>query len=199
MASPVRMRDVRLWLGLVLVAVGMLAGWRILATHDDTVTAWRATRDLSAGSALHDVEPVQVPRSLAVGLLSIAPDPADITRWPVPAGSLLSVAAVDDAATPLVATRAVSLAVDPRHLPVGLSAGDRVDVWSSDTEGARPPVLVLASAQVRDLAQDTGGLSGDAAVLLDVPRDRVGDVVAAAHSGALDLVAVPLQDQGARS
>lgn len=45
-------RDPRLWIGVVLVTVSVVAGARLLAAADDTVTVWAVVDDLGAGSAI---------------------------------------------------------------------------------------------------------------------------------------------------
>ncbi|MHB1164798.1 MAG: CpaB family protein [Candidatus Nanopelagicales bacterium] len=184
-----RWGDVRLWLGLLLVAASMLVGARLMAAGDDTVTVLRATRDLSVGARLDGLVPVRLPRDAAQPYLG---QPVDgVLRWPVLAGELVPRSAV--ATSPPEPTRQVTVPVDPLHAPPGLRPGDRVDVWSSPrgpADAAGPPVLVLASVPVASASSEQG-LGGEVGVVLDVPVDDVAGIVAASRSGVVDLVAVP--------
>src|SRR5687768_11311810 len=45
-------RDPRLWVGILIVAVSVVAGARLLAAADDTVTVWTAVRDMGAGDTV---------------------------------------------------------------------------------------------------------------------------------------------------
>ena len=60
-----RLGDLRLWLGLVLVAGSMLVGARLMGADDDTVVVLRATRDLAVGAGLDGLAPVRVSRAAA--------------------------------------------------------------------------------------------------------------------------------------
>lgn len=190
-----RVIDVRLLAGLALVAVSAVAGAMLLGRDQDTVTVWRATRDLSIGSALLDAEPVAIPRSsVSDQYLGPADGEVGTLARPVSAGELVPRSAVAAGAQrPL---RQVTVPVDPLHAPPGLLPGDAVDVWASGGEAsATPPQLVLAGVTVADVADDDTGLSGRLGVVLSVPEDAVAEVVAATRAGELDLVAVPIDSQ----
>ncbi len=88
------------------------------------------------------------------------------------------------------------------HAPAGLQSGDVVDVWSTprDAVGAvdattSTPRLVLAEVTVATATVDDIGIGGEVGVVLDVPLDRVSDLVAAVRAGVTDLVAVPISGQ----
>lgn len=183
-----RWSDTRLWLGVVLIAVSVLIGSRVMATSEQTTTAWRATRDLAPGAA-PAVEPVTV----ALGVLSDAyasgsVPPVGRMRVAVPAGTLLPADAV--IVDPEPEHRLVTVGVEPLHAPVGLAAGDVVDVWASaaDTGAAR---LVRSAVLVHEVAAELDGASGRLAIVLEVPPTDVGALVGAGHGSVLDLVLVP--------
>lgn len=185
-----RMRDLRLWLGLALIVVSMIAGSRILSSGDDTVQVWQATRDLQAGAVPTDLTPVWVNRDVARA--AYVPVPTRVVgtlRWPIVAGQLLPAASLTTAAGPDV--RAVAVPVEAARLP-HLDSGDRVDVWTTDTQAHTPSRLVISEVLVSEVSTDTSGVASDITVLLMVPTDRVGDVVAATRSGAVDLTSVPV-------
>src|SRR6478736_5540715 len=45
-------RDPRLWVGVLIVAVSVVAGARVLAAADDTVAVWAVAADAGPGAAL---------------------------------------------------------------------------------------------------------------------------------------------------
>jgi hypothetical protein len=117
-------------------------------------------------------------------------------RWPIEAGGLIPLAALDD--RPRATTRHVTVPVDPLHAPAALQVGDIVDVWSmprpdalAGAVGGLEPVLVLPAAAVAAVAEDALGLGGEMGVVLEVPVAIVPSVVAATRTGVVDLVAVP--------
>jgi hypothetical protein len=197
-----RLGDLRLWAGVVLLAVCALVGFAWVGGDDDTVTVWRAARDLGAGSAPTDLEAVQVASEVAAaGYLRPSDDLDGRLRWPVAAGELLPAGSL---AVPTTAAdmRQVTVPVDPLHAPVGLVAGDVVDAWvtpRSDTASAVDAGLVLGGAIVSAVSTDALGLGGELGIVLEVPAEDVPRIVAAARGGVLDLVAVPQGSQEATS
>jgi len=185
-----RIRDLRLWLGLSFIVVSMIVGARMVSSGHDTVQVWQATRDLQAGAEPADLVPVSVSQDVARETYALAAEPVTGTlRWPLTAGQLVPLSAITLDSDPDV--RAVAVPVDSRHLP-RLQQGDRVDVWTTDTQERTPPRLVLTHVLVSGVDTDTSGIASDLTVMLQVPTNDVGDVVAASRSGAVDLVAVPI-------
>jgi hypothetical protein len=127
-------RDPRLVVGVVIVAVSVLLGARLLASADDTVAVWSVAADLPAGSVLSAADLEQV--HLRFGTPEVAGRylPADtalpagsvLTREVV-AGELLPRAAVGSGEQPDLAE--VPLAVAAEAVPTTLRAGEVVDVW----------------------------------------------------------------------
>jgi hypothetical protein len=178
-----------------------VVGAATLSRGGESVVVLRAVTDLSAGTQAFDVEPVSVPPSVAEAGYAT---PADLgaapqtLRWPVPAGQLLPLAAL--ANEPRHDRRLVTVPLDPIRAPVGLAAGDLVDVWttaeSSAETAAAVPSLVLSRVAVADLSTDGSAVSGDLGVVLDVEASEVGALVTAARSGVIDLAAIPVTAQG---
>lgn len=194
-------RDPRLWSGLALITVSVVAGALLLHSGDETVPVWRATRDLSVGARPGSdptaLELVQVSRAIA-GDRYAGRELGSLTRlrWPVSAGELIPVTALSEGTTQ---TRLVTVPVDPLHAPAGLAPGERVDAWSMADgmpDSAAEATLVLPGALVVDIATEVG-ITGDWGVVLEVPEGMAGDLVAATRAGAIDLVAVPLSGQAA--
>lgn len=193
-----RVGDLRLWAGVALLAVSAVAGFAWVGGGDDTVTVWRATRDLGAGAAATDLEPIRVaPGVAAAGYLGPADDLAGRLRWPVAAGELLPAGSL--APSRADDMRQVTVPVDPLHAPVGLVAGDVVDAWvtpRADTTSTVDAGLVLGSLTVAAVSAEAAGLGGELGIVLEVPAVDVARIVAAARGGVLDLVAVPQASQG---
>lgn len=192
-----RVADVRLWLGVALVIGSVVAGARLLAPDDSGVPVLRAQRDLPAGSVPTDLAVAVVPREIAGAYLSAgswAAASSGVLRWPVRAGELVPSAAMVPASTEPM--RVVGVPVETAALPLGLHAGDIVDVWGTPEDG-RPPRLVLAAARVGATPAEGAGLSGTVAVQLSVPAADVASVVAAARQGWVDLVVVPAESPDA--
>ncbi len=200
-----RVVDARLWLGIGLVVISMVVGAKVVTAGDDTVTVWRAGRDLSVGSVPGGLEPVVVARS-AVTDQYLSADENSATAGlvlsrPVPAGEMLPRSALVPVGSG--ALRQVTVAVDPLHAPGDLQAGDLVDVWATKREaadaGPARPERVLSAVSVGGRLADGIGVGGEIGIVIEVPESDVGALVAAARSGVLDLVAVPVGSQQAWS
>ena len=187
-SRPPGWRNPRLLLGLVLVAVSVVVGARLMATADDTVPVWALTRDLPAGAtvAASDLESrnVRFPDgATADGYLSAGdqvPSGARLARA-VSAGELLPRAALTRDDGPALVEVPLSVASD--DLPATVRQGSHVDVWVtpkvSAVEGARPTaakvlddVVVVAVPGVTDrLAPQT-----TRQVIVGVPEARAGQI-----------------------
>ena len=195
----VRWRDLRLWVGLAIMVTAMFAGAFVLSRGDKTTTVWRASSDSSIGS-LPIATPVTVMLGEAQDQYILATEPLiGRLRLPVAAGDLIARGALGFA--PMLNARLVTIPVDPLHAPVNLATGDVVDIWSTPAEvvgGAAPqPVLVRPGVSVAEVAADSVGVGGEIAVVVEVPESAVDPLVAAARSGLIDLVAVPITSQRA--
>lgn len=180
---------------MVLVVGAVVLGGRLLASDDDTVVAFRATRDLLVGSRPTDLEPVRVSREVAADRYVLAsPDDGLVLLTPVRAGELVPVASLG--AVDVADRRTVTVPVDPLHAPPAIQPGDRVDVWASPRPNETgEPTLVLADVSVADVSMDDLGLRGEVAVVLSIPAEEVASVVAASRTAVIDLVAVPIGSQ----
>lgn len=207
--SGVHWRDLRMWAGLALVLVSVLVGALIVGGQGQTATVWQARESLSAGHPLtsDDLVTRVVPVDVAgLGYLPATAPPSGVLAHSLTAGQLVPVAAI--AAPDQVPLREVTVAVDPERAPIGLAAGERVDVWVTPHDdgdamaleegvGAMPPAVrltsqALASARVVDVSDGTTGLGGKRAVALELPEANVADFMAALHASDVDLVRVPM-------
>jgi Flp pilus assembly protein CpaB len=200
---PRRWLDLRTVLGIVLLLGSMVGGARLFAAASHETTVWSAAHDLSPGERLStgDLRQVRVRlNDAAAGYLTgDAPAGYVVMRF-VAAHELLPAGALAASARP-DSSRLVTVPVQAGHMPPDLAPGDRVDVYLTPRSpggpgtapGASAPTLVLAAAVVQSRPSGGRTFGADAAlsVVLVVPAERVAEVVRAAESGAVDLVAVP--------
>lgn len=199
---PRRWLDGRAVLGVVLLLGSMVGGARLFAAAGHETAVWAAAHDLAPGERLStaDLTAVRVRLNGAASgyLTGAAPAGYVVVRF-VAARELLPAGALAASARP-DSTRLVTVAVQAGHLPPNLAPGDRVDVYLTARSPGGPvgasaaaPTLVLAAAvvQARPNGSRTFGADATLSVVLVVPAERVADVVRAAESGAVDLVAVP--------
>lgn len=131
-AQPAGWRDPRLIAGVVIVAVCVLLGARVLGGADDTVAVWTLRHDVPVGSTI-DPGDLTVTRVHFAGsgeeryLLATGSAPSGTATHDLAAGELLPRSALsrDDRAQ-LVE---VPLSVAPDDLPASVRQGAVVDVW----------------------------------------------------------------------
>lgn len=200
---PRRWLDVRAVLGIALLLGSMIGGARLFAAASHETAVWAAAHDLAPGERLSsgDLRQVRVRLNAAAAgyVTGTAPDGYVVVRF-VAARELLPAAALA-ASGHGDSSRLVTVPVQPGHLPPDLAPGDRVDVYLTARPAGGPgaaggpaaPTLVLPAAVVQSRPSGGRTFGADAAfsVVLVVPVDRVAEVVRAAESGAVDLVAVP--------
>jgi hypothetical protein len=148
-------RDPRLWVGLLVVTVSVVAGARLLAAADDTVAVWAVRADAGPGARLD-------PGDLVVRHVRFGDDtdlasyvrtdddlPADLRLVRgVGAGELLPRAALGSGARD-ADTVELPLAVDAEQVPPAVAAGSVVDVYlGGGRAGDRPAGPVLDDATV---------------------------------------------------
>jgi hypothetical protein len=200
-----RWLDARLVLGVLLVLTAVVVGARVFAAADTYTRVYVARHDLVPGERLtagdFDVGRVRLDGqgSLYVGAAASPPIGYVVARY-VGAHEFVPTAAL--VATTVPAGRLVTVPVQPGHLPPDLARGDLVDVYLTAKTGpgaAVPsPVLVLpaVAVQAREGGSRSFAGSSSLAVVLDVPADRVADLIHAVQSGSLDLVGVPAAAAG---
>jgi len=138
-------RDPRLAAGVVIVAVCVLLGARVLAAADDTTAVWSLRHDVSAGATLDadDLTPVRVRLTSAAAdrylPASAALAPGATTVHDLAADELLPRAAIRADQGPALVE--VPLSVAPDDLPASVRRGAVVDVWvTPKVAGAGEPV-----------------------------------------------------------
>jgi hypothetical protein len=206
---PVRWLDVRLIAGVVLIVLSVALGAKVAVDANRSEALWAVTRSLPAGATLQpsDVaaQAVRIKGGATRYLAADRPPTGFVLSKPVSAGELLPRSAL---ASPekREARRLVTVPVERFHYPAGLRAGEVVDVYSvgdgaSDsaaqaarTAEAAVPQQVVAGVVVDAVEAAAGqfGVSGaHVGVSLAVRPEEVADLVAASHSGAINLVRVP--------
>jgi hypothetical protein len=197
-----RWRDPRLLLGMLLVVTSVIAMVWVIGASDRTIAVWSVRDDLPSGSPVteDDLQAVRVQLpDLGPYLLADAGLPQDmVAARDFAAGELLTLVGLDRAGVE-GGVRVVTLPVLRNQMPADLAVGDRVDVYvvergsAGEPDGA--PRLVLASAVVSDVDNDSGAFGGtslETGVALSVPEDEVAAVVDAQARGTVTLVDVPV-------
>lgn len=203
LATP-RWLDARLALGVLLVAVSVVAGARVFASADNLTAVYVASHELVPGQHISAddlvVSHVRLRGQSGLYIAAAAAPPVGyvVTRY-VGAHELVPVAALATA-TASGHSRLVTVPVQPGHLADALVRGDLVDIYLTAKAGAGQavpqPVLVLAGVPVESRTGGTRTFSASSAfsVVLSVPVDKVADVIHAVESGTIDLVTVPAVD-----
>ena len=183
-------RDPRLWIGVAIVAVSVVAGARLLAAADDTVAVWAVVDDMGAGDLVSEtdleVRRVRFADDGELGRYFRADDqlPADLQlRRGVGAGELLPRAAVG--ATADADRLQVSIEVPPGRVPPSVSSGAVVDVFVLDNGADQPrgharadDGPALAEVTVVDAPEPDasfGSTTGLRQIVLAVPEQEVAD------------------------
>ena len=192
-------RDPRMWIGIAIVAVSVVAGVRLVGGADDTISVWAVTEDLGPGATV-DPELVEAravrfadPRDAARYVRADEPLPPGrlLTRG-VGAGELLPAAALGEAGG--VGVLQVPIRVPADGVPPSIGVGSRVDVYVSDeAEASRPAVLLLGDVAVTAAPgpSDELGATGGRQLVLGVPEDEdaaLTRLIAAAAAGTLTVV-----------
>ncbi len=172
-------RDPRFAVGLVLVALSVLVGVRVVEGRDDTTPVLAAARPLAAGEELapDDVTVVEV-RFTSAGdadrylpadgtVTSAGSEPIVLTRG-IGAGELLPRTATSAGA---VADVQVPLAVPLGRVPSTVQVGSVVDVWAT-----ADPADALASStgEAEEPTATAQGRAGAERVLREVPVLALG-------------------------
>lgn len=198
-------RDPRLWVGLLIVTVSVVAGSRLLAAADDTVAVWAVAADAGPGAALSEADLVVHRVRFAesddlAGYYRVddtLPGELRLVRG-VGAGELLprgAVGAPDQQAD----TVELPVAVESEQVPPAVQAGSVVDVYlaGEPARGAtagEPGAPVLQEATVVDAPSADGGFGGTAGrrqLVLAVAQDDATAyfaAVAAIESPTLTVV-----------
>lgn len=190
-ARPPGWRDPRLWVGVVIVAVSVIAGARLMAAADDSVLVWAVVDDMGAGDTVTAADLVAQRVRFAEDAQLERYFPADralpadlrLTRG-VGAGELLPRAAAGTADG--AGRLELPIAVDLAQVPPSVGPGSVVDVYLTGRRSSGEPVL--AGATVIDAPPLDEGLavSGRRQLVL-----AVGEEEAAGYFELVGRVDVP--------
>ncbi len=182
-AHPPGWRDPRLWVGVALVAVSVVAGARLLGGADDSVTVWSAASDLAPGDRLTADDLVatslrfEEPSDLARYLVTDdpLPDELQLVRG-LTEGELVPAAALGSAEES--DTVSLSLSFPSELVPSGIETGSLVELWVVPGDDARRSRLtgpVLSDVVVIDAprsAESLGSVGIGRQLVLGIPRDE---------------------------
>jgi len=191
-------RDPRLWVGILIVAVSVVAGARLLSAADDTVAVWAVATDAGPGAELTSADLVtHRVRFADAGDLDgyfraddELPSDLRLVRG-VGAGELLPRAAVGAADAP-ADTVELPVAVEADQVPPSVRTGSVVDVYlsgGSDKQAdAATPVLQEATVvDAPSVDSGFGGTTGERQLVLAIAEED-----AAAYFAAVGAVDNPL-------
>ncbi len=202
-AQPPGWRDPRLWIGVAIVAVSIVAGARILGGADDSVTVWAAARDVAPGDTVREDDLVSTSVRFADSadldryLRTSAPLPDDLrlTRG-LGAGELVPAAALGSGEA--AETVIVSLAFPHELIPTNIGAGSVIELLvipddsagesaGGDKGATSQPTTVLSDVVVIDApsaADSLGSVSRGRQLVLGIPEadsDALTEILAASE------------------
>lgn len=180
--------------GVTLVAVGALGAAALTQAVGDTVQVVAVARDVQPGEVIERAD-------LTVADVSTDPalDPVLAARLPelvgqraafaLPAGSLLTDAAVTGQVLPAAGQSLVGVALQPTQLPAEpLLAGDRIRIVDTPASQDEPPTSTpqtIPGVVVSTAAPDDGGLT---IVNVTVPSGQAADLAARVATGRIALI-----------
>lgn len=198
-AQPPGWRDPRLWIGVAIVAVSIIAGARILGSADDSVTVWAAARDVAPGDTLGEDDLVSTSVRFSDGAdldrylrtSATLPDDLRLTRG-LGAGELVPAGALGS--TEESETVIVSLSFPPELVPTNIGAGSKIELLvipddnASDKRAASlEPTTALTDVVVIDApsaADALGSVSRGRQLVLGIPEtesDSLIEILAASE------------------
>ena len=172
-----------MWVGILIVAVSIVAGSRLLASADDSVSVWAAADDMGAGDTVTAGDLVARRVRFTDGadvdryVVSSETLPADVQLLRgIGAGELLPRAAVGPAGE--AGLMQLPVAVDAEQVPPSVAAGAIVDVYlvPSGGGGCRTacdgrPVLDGVTVVDASTTDDGFGATGQRQLVLGVVGD----------------------------
>ena len=199
-SSTPRWLDLRLLIGLVLVAASVVTGAKVISASDKTVTVWAVTKDLAAGTTISESDVRTVDVRLddnASSYVAASSDPVGKTLVrDVGSGDLLPAKAVGTSDEMV----SLALSVPASRVPVTVRRGDRVTLYATDpkqADGAASAATTLVAeavtvAEVSDRSQGALSVgSGELQVVIKVRSCAVTKILDDTVERVLTLVEVP--------
>jgi hypothetical protein len=208
-AAPPSWRDPRLWIGVAIVAVSVIAGARLVGSADDSVTVWAVASDLGPGDTVGPgdlvARRVRFVESSDLGRYYLARQelPADLRlERGVGEGELLPRSAVGTSASG--EAMELPVAVESTLVPPGVQSGWVVDVYlsgattgeavASDQPHDGRPVLTGVTVLDAPPVGESFAVSGQRQLVLGVTEAEARRFFRA--TGALDTPALTIVRRG---
>lgn len=173
----------RYLLGLILIITSFISAFLISSASDRTITVWASSTDLAPGKIIEekDITPVKV------RLLSNAEQYLDASVEIVGTSVVRKIGAAElipsFALSPQVDTslQRVPIQVERLMSPVGLGAGDLVDIYGIPNQLASQSgvvsELILESVGIEEIDDSARELGGALGITLLVPDSLVSDLI----------------------
>lgn len=173
----------RYLLGLILIITSFISAFLISSASDRTITVWASSTDLAPGKIIEekDITPVKV------RLLSNAEQYLDASVEIVGTSVIRRIGAAElipsFALSPQVDTslQRVPIQVERLMSPVGLGAGDLVDIYGIPNQMASQSgvvsELILESVGIEEIDDSARELGGALGITLLVPDSLVSDLI----------------------
>lgn len=198
LGSRFRRIDLRLILGLLLMAASVAGVIGYVSLFDRTTPVYVARAAIPSGTELRsdDLRVEQMNLAEAEALYLVPADPMEhlVASRPIAPGELLAKSAVSSSPLTDSITTVVSVS---GPLPSSVSIGRTVDVWASADGSVRgeevpPPYSVVTGAEVIHIDEPAGFGASDAhSVEIRVPKVKLAALLAASSRGlAFTLVSV---------
>lgn len=173
----------RYLLGLILIITSFISAFLISSASDRTITVWASSTDLAPGKIIEekDITPVKV------RLLSNAEQYLDASVEIVGTSVVRKIGAAElipsFALSPQVDTslQRVPIQVERLMSPVGLGAGDLVDIYGIPNQMASQSgvvsELILESVGIEEIDDSARELGGALGITLLVPDSLISDLI----------------------
>ncbi|WP_029068439.1 SAF domain-containing protein [Jonesia quinghaiensis] len=193
------LKDPRLSIGIVLVALSVWLGAWALDTGRTLETAYIPARTIQAGEEItaNDLQPIDVElgQQLSSYLTPENLTPGSVALEPLRQGQLIPIVATgspDDVTSRIIAVPITG------QLPAQVNAGSIVDLWfapaQDNTGETEDPTSVATGLTVAQIPEEGGafGVGTNSYLHVVVPEDNIADVLAATQTkGALTALPVP--------
>lgn len=200
------LRDPRLLIGLLLIALSIIAVVSVVRIGNKTEPYYVATRDISVGEEItnNDLAPVDVRLAEASGLYLTEEQGLEdktVATARIAQGQLVPTAAISTENTD--GRRIATISVDSSYASM-LSSGKHVDVWiATKTEGStntyHDPEVIMEAAEVSKISSEESliGGTGKSAVQVLVSDDALAKILKAINNDEkISLVPTDYSSQG---
>lgn len=193
--------NLRLLLGVVLIAASFVSAFIISSSTNRMVTVWSATIDMPIGSIIdeQDIEQTQVtmPNNISMYLDGKASIVGSYVVRGVGAAELIPAYAISK--TPVSNLRKVPLSIPAVRLPYQIKTGDLVDVYATPKQQlgngldsrTMKPGLIISQTAIDGINLESSKLGGEVGITLLVPQESVAKFINALATSEFVLVKSP--------